>query len=218
MAEDDQRNERKPEIRMVPSRERCPIFDGTEDEYGDWKERVEDWLIISDHSPYPGIEIRASLKGKAYDIVKDLNREELKNKGAPWILEELDKVFKKDNRILRMEKARTFYTIQRRKEETIKDYIIRYEDSMRKCEKAGGGTMSEELKASHLLGQANLTKTDLHVVLGACGTEEFNFEKLKGEMTRIFQDEERKEDLRNENIWMQNKETLRKGKQTKKNN
>ena len=94
-------------------------------------------------------------------------------------MKRLDKLYLKVSRIDKLEKTMKLFKIEKRSEETMKEYILRYEKYSRECEKSGGGRMSEEMKGSHLLSQANLSKTDLHVILGACGNEEYNFGNIK---------------------------------------
>jgi hypothetical protein len=185
-------------------RDKCPPFSGKEDDFDDWRNKLEDWLILEEGNiKYPGLEIRVALKGKAYDLCKDIDRKELmKEDGKKEILKILDKTFKKDGRLDKMEKAMKLYKIEKQKEETMKEYVTRYETYSRECEKAGGGKMTEEMKGSHLLGQANLTNIELHIVLGACGEEEYEFEKIKTSLMRIFQEKDKSTEKEEKKTWI----------------
>lgn len=177
----------------------CPIFSGHEDKYEDWKKQVKDWLIVERSKiEYPGLEIRLALRDKAFDICKDIDTKVLmEQESAKLIFEALNKVYKKDNRLDRMEKSLKLFKIERKREETVKDYVFRYEKFARQCEGAGGGVMSDTLKGCHLLEQANLTENEKHIVLGACGDKEYNFEEIKKALNRIFQEKKKEEEKDN---------------------
>ena len=56
-------------------RKECPRFTGVQAEYKTWKGQVEDWLdVYGDSAKYPGIEIRMSLKGRAYELTEGIRR------------------------------------------------------------------------------------------------------------------------------------------------
>jgi hypothetical protein len=171
---------------------RCPNFSGEGEEYEDWKNKVEDWLIVEEKIKYPGLEIRMALKDEAFELCKDVDREELKEKGSEKkIFDILDVVYKKDSRVDKMEKALNLFGIEKKTEETMKEYVRRYEKCSRECSKAGGGKMDEELKGSHLLRQAKMSKTEVHLVLGACGKEKYEYEVVKSVLSRIFQESDK---------------------------
>src|SRR5215469_5357384 len=179
------------ERRGAVNRNQCPTFTGKMEEYERWKIRIEDWLLVNeDQMKYPGLEVRLALRGRAYDAVEDIDREILKDRGGEKeVFRRLDKMYLKDSRMNKIEKAFEYFKIEKKAEETMKEFIVRYEKAGKACESVGGGKMSEELKGSHLLGGAGLNKMELHIVLGACGSEEYNFETVRNALGRIFQED-----------------------------
>ena len=179
---------------------RCPIFNGEESEYENWKMQVEDWLELEEEElKYPGLELRLALKGRALRLSENIMREDLKKKGGERkLLEILDKAYRKDKRINKILKIEEYYKIQRKDRESIKEYVERYEHVARKCKMEGGGELSEEMRGWHLVVQARLDQTTQTIIVGACSAEA-KYEEIKEEMLRITADREEKK----EGEWME---------------
>jgi hypothetical protein len=182
----------------------CPSFSGKNVDYEDWRERVEDWLMVKGESVrYPALEIRMSLKGKAYEAVKNIDRKKLGLKdGVKVLLNKLDSVYKRESKMDKLNKTIEFFRLERGEKESMRDYIVRHESAAVECEAVGGGKMSNEMKGSHLLYGAKLNKTDLHVVLGACGDKEYNYETIKKLLGNIFQETESYKPNKQDEPWI----------------
>lgn len=169
----------------------CPLFGGEIEQYKDWRERVEDWRQIhAEDIKFPGLEIRAALTGGAYDTVRTLDRDELKeSEGYKLILGTLDEIYMKDSKMEKLTRAVTFFHIGKLDHERMKDYIVRFERLSKECEEIGGGVMNDEMMASHLINGAKLDKRDLHIVLGACSSTEYKYKNIRRIMCSIFQDD-----------------------------
>lgn len=129
-----------------------------------------------------------SLDGKAYDAVSDISTEELKkdNEGIKIILQKLDVIYKKDSQMDKLTKAMNYFEIKKKDGERMKEFIVRYENKYKECEDVGG-SMNNEMKASHLLGAVKLDERDLHIVLGACRNQHYTFERVKEVLGNVFQ-------------------------------
>ena len=186
-------------------RRECPRFNGLQSEYEVWRDQVEDWLIVCGKEiEFLGMEIRLSLKGKAYDIAKQIDRDTLKgSEGSKIILEKLDRVFLKDTLLDSYVKMKTYLKIERESGEKMRDYLIRYEKTASECSQAIGRSMFEgETKGCHVIEQANLTDTQKQMVLAACGRDKLNYDAVSQIMKRIFEglgDKEENEWLGSEN-------------------
>ena len=158
---------------------------------------VEDWLVVEeDGVKYPGLEMSLALKGKAFEMCKHLAKEELKKKtGSETIFNCLEKHYKKDTRLDKMEKAMNLYRIEREQNESAKEYVFWYEKYSDKCTKAGGEEMSAEMKGAHLLRQVNFSDMEKHIVLGACGDRLYDYTNIREQMIKIFQEERKREDV-----------------------
>ena len=199
----------------------CPSFYGKNLDYEDWRERVEDWLMVKgERVRYPALEIRMALKGKAYEAVKNIDRKKLCLKeGVKLLLNKLDSVYKRESKMDKLNKTIEFFRLERGEKENMRDYIVRHESAAVECEAVGGGKMSNEMKGSHLLYGARLNKTDLHVVLGACGDKEYNYTTIKKLLGNIFQEADSYKSIKKDETWIcenrKIKDTQRQGRNYK---
>ena len=163
----------------------CPVFSGKHEDFDTWKLQVEDWADLTG-STVPGIEIRFSLRGKALEVTKDISREELKSgNGKNIIMEALSKVFGRDKLMDKYFKVKSYLNLKRREEESIYDFIHRYEMTTNECNKVTGNDTGE-IKAFHILECANITEKEKQLVLSACGTENLQYNKMVTALTRII--------------------------------
>ena len=183
----------------------CPFFSGKQEEFKSWRGRVEDWLIVCKKEvEFPGLEMRMNLGGRAWEVTEDLDRDKLKGSGGEkFILEALDKIYKKDNLMENYEKMKKYFKVKRESGEDMKNYIIRYEKCARECSRMTSGIemFEGEAKAFHVLEQANLTDQQKQLVLSACGKDNLEYETIVKIMRRIFEGIE--SDSREED-WLEN--------------
>ena len=171
-------------------RRECPKFNGVKAEYKVWRGLVEDWLeVCTGEVKFPGIEVRLSLKGRAYEIVEGMDRNELKKEGgAKAVLKKLDEAYLKDTLSDNYGKIKSYVKIERESGETMRDFIIRYEKEEMECSRAIGKSIWEgEVKGYHVLEQANLSETQKQMVLAACGSEKLDYTTMTHVMKRIFE-------------------------------
>ena len=170
-------------------RKDCPRFTGVQAEYKTWKGQVEDWLdVYGDSAKYPGIEIRMSLKGRAYELTEGIGREELKKKGGEkLIIQKLDEAYLKDRIIDNYGKINSFIKIERDSGEGMRDYLIRYEKVELECCRAIGKNVLEgEVKGYHVLAQAKLSDNQKQMVLAACGKDKLEYGTVAQILKRVF--------------------------------
>ena len=193
MTEENEKTEEKIHMKkIITGMPCCPEFEGEIKKYKDWKKRVQLWLEMGGKDyENPGAWIMNSLKGKGWDSVAKLNLEEIKQKdNVHKIFKELDKnIFKgKQNR---KSKDRFFQKMERKQEETMRDYIIRFEKEKDECKEAGVKIDEETLRYLIIL-KGNITNIEKAVIMGACG-DNMEFNKVKNEMIKIKQIEEIKQ-------------------------
>ena len=184
-------------FRMATVRESraCPHFSGKRDEYEKWKVRANDWLTVYGKGEYVGMEMRMSLDGEAFEVVKDMSQEELKGEaGSKEVLKRLDKYFKKDILMERYGRVKQFMDLERDKAESVIDFLNRYERVAAEWRKATAEETLEEMLGCHLLERAGLSGTQKQMVLAACGEKAASHTKIRAVMKRMFVewDEERK--------------------------
>lgn len=184
----------------------CPVFSGKQEEFKSWRGRVEDWLIVCKKEvEFPGLEIRMNLGGRAWEVTEDLDRDKLKGSGGEkFILDTLDKIYKKDTLMENYEKMKKYFKIKRESGEEMKDYIFRYEKYARECSKmTSGREMFEgEAKAFHVLEQATLSEQQKQLVLSACGKDNLEYGNIVKIMRRIFEGVEKEKSEEVE--WLEN--------------
>lgn len=173
----------------------CPNFSGRKEEYEEWRQRVEDWLIVFGKGEYLGIEVRLGLRGRALEVSKEMGHEELKGKaGARALLDRLDRVYRKDKVNELYGKVRRYLKIERGRGESISDYLIRYERAAEESKRTGGSVLPEIVKGCHLMEQGNLSENQKQMILAACGPEEIKYETVYNLMKRMFENMELKEE------------------------
>ena len=180
----------------------CPAFNGEDAKYKSWKNRVEDWLSMVSLGSKPGtnkqlgLQIRLSLEGKARELTECLDRKELeKENGHKIILKRLDEIYLKDNISEKYLSVKKFLKIERKPEESMRDYLTRYEKYEGELNRINGENMfGGDIKAVHVLEQARLTESQKQMVLSACGKEKIEYENMCQIMKRIFEGTEKKEE------------------------
>src|SRR6201990_1356014 len=108
----------------------CPTFEGIEGEdYDMWRKRVMLWYRLEGkYLECPGGEIMLSLGEKAFQSVYNVELEGLERQvGMEKVLEVLDKRFGKEKSRDRYDKILEFFRIGRKINESIRDYVARYE-------------------------------------------------------------------------------------------
>ena len=95
-----------------------------------FKELILDWMDTDGkHLDFPCLTIRQSLRGRALEVARKLERErdlELK-KGILEMMKLLDRQYKKDRDSERLEKATEYFRIRRDEEEKVSEFLVRHE-------------------------------------------------------------------------------------------
>ena len=83
---------------------------------------------------------------------------------------------------------------ERKKDETIKDFVSRFDMIMRKCISNGMPELSDVHKGGLLLGRSKLDERDEKIMLGIID-DEISYKKVTDSLLNIFGKEETKEKL-----------------------
>ena len=124
----------------VKGTNRCPIFSGMEEDYENWRILASDWMEIEGNKrEYPGLEMRADIRGKALDVVVGIPQVDLKgDEGTERLIKELEKYYQKESRTYKLMKLKELMNIKRGMDESMEEYIRRYEKVARDLKSAGG--------------------------------------------------------------------------------
>ena len=166
----------------------CPVFSGEEKDYGRWRTKVEDWLILGGSElKHPGIHIRINLQGNAELLTMNMKREDLTAAdGHLRILKELDSRYKKDISLEKLEEMMTWANAKRKPNENIKDFIKRYEYYVQKLGMLGISGIPSEVFGLHLIGSANLDEHKKLALFTAIGKEKISKKLVTELMENIF--------------------------------
>lgn len=168
-------------------RTRCPVFSGKEEDYEDWKESITDWILVNKNVECLALIVKSNLEGEAWQRAKMLDRKKLlESNGIDVLLNMLEERYGKENRMEKYEKVEAVLLVKRKKEEKIKDYIIRHEKTLLDSERIDCTVISEEMKGMHLLASARLEENDKKMVIAGCGREELSYKNVRGAMSRMF--------------------------------
>ena len=133
--------------------------------YDDWLKLVKIWRRITDvEKSKQGSTLLLSLKGEAHEAALQVSEDDLvKDNGIDYVINELDKLYKKDDTLKKFEILDSFETYRRPANTTIKQYIIEFEKKKRKAETAGA-QWSDDILAYRLIKNANLTEASQQMI------------------------------------------------------
>src|SRR5215469_17677009 len=170
---------------------KMPEFSGKLEEYEEWRTRIKEWsLMESGFYEYPGLMVKSSLKEEAWRCVDTIEMSEIiKRDSLETILKKLDERYKRDSRIISMNKILEFYDIERKSEETIREFFDRFERVRRECMRIEGQESQELTDGWLALKWAKLSEMETQIVLGACVEGRQGYENEKNEVIRIVEKE-----------------------------
>ena len=154
--------------------------------YEQWRTEIEMWQLVTDmKAEKQALAVTLSLRGQAKAIALELEKERLNSEeGMGYLLQELDKVFKRNENDILYHKYREFEKFQRTTE-TMNSYIIEFE-RLYNILKSKQMALPEAVLAFKLLDKASLGERDKQLALTACNF--INLENMKSALRRIFGD------------------------------
>ena len=167
---------------------KCPVFSGKEVDYKVWRDKVEDWMVLSQKDvKLQGLVIKQGLEGKAYEAVMSLDKAVIRGeRGGEEVLKKLDELYIKEQVWDNYDRCIGYLHIRRKKKESVRDFLMRYECLARECMNTGESELRGQMKAAHLLDSANLTELEREMVVSACGKDGLEFDAIRKIMKRIF--------------------------------
>ena len=180
------------EIAEGSVRFKCPAFKGEEKDYEDWRMKIEGWMFLTKKSvEYQGLVIVQGLEGKALSVVRGMKMETLVGKdGAKQVLAKLDEYYKKERVFEVNDKVVAFAEAERKKGESVKEFILRFEYLVDECAKFGVTLMEGEAKGAFLMHKARVTEDEKKMIMSACGMKSLDYELVRPVMKRLFEDKD----------------------------
>src|SRR5215469_1267892 len=178
----------------------CPEFDNRRESYVEWKGKVDDWIgVVGEKVDYKGIILRSVLTGEAWNLVSGIPGEELiKKDGWKAIIDIMDKKYGEDKKKEKLRIMDEIYKVERKNEESISDFISRFDQLVRNGTSCGMKDLDEEHKGSLLLGRAKLNEQD-RKMMDAVLEDDRNYQKVNDTLMRVFH---KRENLK-EKLWME---------------
>ena len=182
---------------------KCPEFNGKQEDYEEWKIIAEDWIwMTKDEVKGQGVVLRQAVKGKALQVLLDIDKETIRgSNGADEVIKRLDAVYKKEEVFEHYGKALAFLKIERKKKETMNEFLQRYDHAAYCCKREGEAVIQGNMRAVHLMEAARLTDDQTHMVIAASGKDKLNFDTIKMVLKRMFESTEKGEKV--EESWME---------------
>ena len=161
-----------------------PGFDEAKS-YENWKNEVEMWKRVMDlDEKKQALAVALSRKGRARDIALEIPADELdKDNGMTTLIQELDKVFMREEKDRAYEAYSEFDRISRKDDVPMGEYIADYEQKYNKIHKFNM-VLPDAVLAFKQLDTAVLDVKDKQLALTACGTH--TFADMKSALKRVF--------------------------------
>ena len=165
-----------------------PVFEENIQTWKEYKKELMMWKTLTsleDNKIGPALYL--ALKGKAKEVIKDIDIQEIAVAGGlDKIVNALDEVFKKDENQEAYIAYKTFEEFRRSKDMKVKDYIIKFESLHTKL-KSLKMELPEGVKAYRLLHSANMSEEECRLCLATI--KEFKYNDMKMQVMKICGDE-----------------------------
>jgi transposase InsO family protein len=165
-----------------------PLFEEGVQTWKEYKKELMMWKTLTSlASDKLGPALYLALKGKAKEVIKDIDIAEIATEGGlDKIIEALDGVFKKDQNQEAYLAYKTFEEYKRQNDMKVKDYIIKFESLHAKL-KSLQIELPEGVKAYRLLHSANMSDDEMRLCLATI--KEFKYSDMKIQLMKICGDE-----------------------------
>ena len=165
-----------------------PVFDDENMSWKEYKKEIFIWQALTTlEVKKQGPALYLSLKGRAKEVAKGLSQESIiAEDGIDKILNELDKVFKKDENQEAYIAYKNFEEYKRCANVPVKDFVIRFEALHSKI-KGLGMILPEAVQAYRLLHSANLHEEETKLCLATIVT--LDYSSMKSQILKICGDE-----------------------------
>ena len=153
--------------------------------YDDWVKLVNIWKDVNDlPDNKKGPALLLTLQKEAQEAALQVATEELNGaNGVKAIIDELDKIYKKNETLQKYEILDSFESYKRDTNTSMHQYIFEFEKRMNKA-KSNGANWSDDLLAYRVLKNANLSET--HEQLVKATVKELKYKEVKEKLNSVF--------------------------------
>ena len=138
-----------------------PSFGDKETNYETWRNEIDIWCLVTEVKvEKQALAVALSLQGQARAIALELDKAKLNDKdGMKFLLEALDKVFKRNEIDILYTQYSNFEKLERQKDQNISEYIVEFERQYNLM-KSKAMALPEAVLAFKLLDKAGLDQRD----------------------------------------------------------
>ena len=127
-----------------------------------------------------------SLEVEALDAVLEIDESDIsKENGVDFIIERLNRLFKKDSTVIKYQTLKAFMTFKRPSNMSIQPYLNEFDKRLFKTE-SYGTVISDDILAYRLLKSANLSS--YHEELVKATIPDFQYDIMKDQLKKTFSD------------------------------
>ena len=168
----------------MASNKQPPVFNPDEgDNYEKWKNDIEIWCMLTEGKIKQGPAVYLSLNGDARDAVRAIPNDDLKKDNAvKIILDELDKVYLKDETSRSFAAIKMFVLFRRESSQSFSKFLVEFNTKYREVKKHGLD-FEDGILAFFLLMAANLTNDHERLVRA---TADLKFDDMKDKIQKVF--------------------------------
>lgn len=155
--------------------------------YETWKNEIEVWKLVTDlKSDKQALAVSLNLTGNAREVAMEVAAADLaKEDGMKTLIENLDKVFLRDDKDKAYEAYKNFDTFSKSENMSMSEYIVEFDKRYNQSKKYEM-TLPQAVLAFRLLDKANLTLSEKQLALTA--SSDIKYATMKSALLHIFGD------------------------------
>eukprot|EP00435_Cladocopium_sp_Y103_P023595 s669_g5.t1 len=167
-----------------------PIFDNTAKNYREYRRRCEVYrqkMELAGRGKETVFNLVTLMTGRSWDLVEDLDVEQLSNDGYTKVFARLDKGFQFDPLTeLPGDFEKFFMSLNRKQGQTLQDYTQEFAHAERRLRTIHKVDLPEKVRAWFFLRRSGLTKEQRLMVLSSVGHQQLDLENVQKTMNFVI--------------------------------
>ena len=185
-----------------------PIFDNTAKSYREYRRRCEVYkqkMELAGRAKETVFNLVTLMTGRAWDLVEDLDVEQLSNDGYRKVFERLDKGFQFDPLTeLPGDFEKFFMSLSRKQGQTLQDYTQEFTHAERRLRTIHQVDLPEKVRAWFFLRRSGLSKEQRLMVLSSVGHAKLDIDNVQKTMNFVIGQDTKLEGSR----WARSKDSV----------
>lgn len=187
-----------------------PVFDNQAKNYREFRRRCEVYkqkmdLVLAGRGKETIFNLITLLYGRSWDLVEDLDVQQLSDNGFQKVFDRLDKAFQFDPLTeLPSDFEKFFISLSRRTGQTLQDYTQEFTHAERRLRTIHKVDLPEKVKAWYFLRRSGLSKEQRLMVLSSVGHETLDLDNVQKTMNFVIGQDTKLEGQR----WTRSKDSV----------